>query len=268
MNPTNILPQETTQNLIENISIEVHDLTVVYHSKPVLWDIDFQLPEGKLIAIMGPNGAGKSTLLKSMLHLIPPTNGWVKIYGQPYQNMRQLVGYVPQRESVDWDFPTTALDVVTMGRYGKLGWFKRPTRQDWQIAQQYLDKLGMSEFAHRQISQLSGGQQQRVFLARALAQEAKIYMMDEPFAGVDAVTEKAIIQLLFELKNQGKTVLVVHHDLQTVTEYFDWLILLNMRLIAVGPTNQVFIEDNLRKTYGGRLAILSKTADALAKGRE
>ncbi len=250
------------------IPVEVHDLTVAYHARPVLWDIDFQLPKGKLIAIMGPNGAGKSTLLKTMLDLIPASSGWVKIYGQPYAAMRQCVGYVPQRESVDWDFPTSALDVVCMGRYGKLGWFKRPAQQDWQLSQDYLSKVGMADFAHRQISQLSGGQQQRVFLARALAQEAQIYMMDEPFAGVDAVTEKAIVNLLFELRSQGKTVLVVHHDLQTVTEYFDWILLINLRLIAVGPTSQVFQEENLRKTYGGRLAILTKAAEALAKGKQ
>lgn len=251
----------------ENIPIEVHDLTVTYHTKPVLWDVDFQLPEGKLVAIMGPNGAGKSTLMKAILDLVPALSGWVKIYGKPYQTMRKIVGYVPQRESVDWDFPTTAIDVVTMGRYGKLGWFKRPSKQDWEISYNYLKKVGMENFAKRQISQLSGGQQQRVFLARALAQEAQIYMMDEPFAGVDAVTEKAIVELLFELRNQKKTVLVVHHDLQTVNEYFDWITLINMRLVAVGPVAQVYNEENLRKTYGGRLTILSKAAEALMKGR-
>ncbi len=248
------------------VPIEVHDLSVTYHTKPILWDIDFQLPEGKLIAIMGPNGAGKSTLIKTMIDLITPISGWVKIYEQPYQKVRKLVGYVPQRESVDWDFPTTALDVVMMGRYGKLGWFKRLKKEDREISLHYLQQVGMADFAHRQISQLSGGQQQRIFLARALAQEAQIYMMDEPFVGVDAVTEKAIVELLFELRKQKKTILVVHHDLQTVNEYFDWIVLINMRLVAAGPVSQVFIEDNLRKTYGGRLAILSKAAEALAKG--
>ena len=251
----------------EQIALEVHDLTVAYHNKPVLWDIDFTIPPGKLVAIIGPNGAGKSTMIKSILDLIPLSSGWVEIKGKPYKNVRTAVGYVPQRESVDWDFPTTALDVVTMGRYAKLGWFKRPCKKDWEIARIYLEKVGMEDFADRQISQLSGGQQQRVFLARALAQEAEIYLMDEPFAGVDAVTEKAIINLLYDLRSDGKTVVVVHHDLQTVTEYFDWVILLNMRMVAAGPTQEVFNDKNLRKTYGGQLAILSQTAEAMEKGR-
>ena len=252
----------------KQVALEVHDLTVAYHNKPVLWDIDFTIPAGKLVAIIGPNGAGKSTMIKSILDLIPLSSGWVKINGHAYKNVRTTVGYVPQRESVDWDFPTTALDVVTMGRYGKLGWFKRPGKKDWQAAQMYLKKVGMESFADRQISQLSGGQQQRVFLARALAQEAEIYLMDEPFAGVDAVTEKAIVSLLYDLRSEGKTVIVVHHDLQTVTEYFDWVILLNMRMVAAGPTGQVFNDANLRKTYGGQLAILSQTAEAMEKGRD
>lgn len=249
----------------EQIPVEVHDLTVSYHTRPVLWDIDFALPQGKLVAIIGPNGAGKTTLLKTIMGLLPLSSGWVKIYGQPYEKVRLRVGYVPQRESVDWDFPTTVLDVVTMGRYGRLGWFRRPRRADREIARRCLEKVGMEAFAQRQISQLSGGQQQRVFLARALAQEADLYFMDEPFAGVDAVTEKAIVQLLSELRAQEKTVIVVHHDLQTVPEYFDWCLLLNMRLVAVGPTAQIFTEENLRKTYGGQLAILSQAADAVAQ---
>jgi manganese/zinc/iron transport system ATP- binding protein len=250
-----------------NIPLEVHDLTVSYQTRPVLWNIDFRIPEGKLVAIVGPNGAGKSTLVKAILNLIPATSGWVKIYGEPYQKVRLRVGYVPQRESVDWDFPTTALDVVTMGRYGKLGWCRRPGKKDREAARNVLYQVGMNSFENRQISQLSGGQQQRVFLARALAQEADLYFMDEPFAGVDAVTEKAIVQLLFDLRRQSKTVLVVHHDLQTVREYFDWVLLLNMRLITVGPTAEVFTEENLRKTYGGKLAILSQAADAVVKGK-
>lgn len=246
--------------------LEIHDMTVAYHRKPVLWDIDLTLPEGKLIAVVGPNGAGKSTLLKAVLSLIPKASGRVYIYGKPYEHNRHLVGYVPQRESVDWDFPIDALDVVTMGRYGRLGWFRRPTRHDRRAAHQALEKVAMADFAHRQISQLSGGQQQRVFLARALVQDARIYFMDEPFAGVDAATEAAIIELLRELKNRGRTVVVVHHDLQTVERYFDHLVLLNMRIVAVGPTRDVFTPTNLQHTYGGRLTLLEEAAEAVRHG--
>ncbi|MFZ3589310.1 metal ABC transporter ATP-binding protein [Bacillus sp. DJP31] len=233
-------------------------MTVAYRKKPVLQEVSFTVPEGKLIGIVGPNGAGKSTLIKAILGLVPMASGEVSIYDKPYKSQRKLVGYVPQRGSVDWDFPTNALDVVLMGRYGHIGWFKRPAKKDIEFALDCLDKVGMKEFASRQISQLSGGQQQRVFLARALAQDATVYFMDEPFVGVDAATEKAIIILLNELKAQGKTVLVVHHDLQTVKEYFDWVLLLNIRKIAIGPTEEVFTLDNLQKTYGGRLAFLDQ----------
>lgn len=238
---------------------------MAYHRRPVLWDIDFEVPEGVLIGIVGPNGAGKSTLIKAALGLVPLASGWVKCYGEPVQKQRKLIGYVPQRESVDWDFPTDALDVVLMGTYGRLGWIRRPKKADRDFALECLRKVGMADFAHRQISQLSGGQQQRVFLARALAQNSRIYLMDEPFAGVDAATEKAIVRLLDELKKQGKTVFVVHHDLQTVPDYFDWVLLINMRQIALGPVHEVFTADNLRKTYGGRLNILSDVAEAVAK---
>ncbi|RYM05880.1 metal ABC transporter ATP-binding protein [Sporolactobacillus sp. THM7-7] len=235
--------------------LTVKHLTVAYQKKPVLRDITFEIPEGKLIGIVGPNGAGKSTMIQSILGLVPKVTGEVKIYGKPYNEQRQLVGYVPQRESVDWDFPTNALDVVTMGRYGHLGWFKRPGKKEKVFAMNCLRHVGMESFAENQISQLSGGQQQRIFLARALAQDALLYFMDEPFAGVDAKTEKAIIALLNELKQQGKTVLVVHHDLNTVKEYFDWLIFLNVSLIGVGETEKMFTKENLQKTYGGRLAM-------------
>ncbi|GAB7388582.1 manganese ABC transporter ATP-binding protein MntB [Bacillaceae bacterium] len=238
--------------------VSVENLTVAYRQQPVLQDVGFSVPEGKLIGIIGPNGAGKSTLLKAILSLVPKASGEVRIYGKPYKSQRKLVGYVPQRESVDWDFPTNALDVVLMGRYGQMGWLKRPGKKDREIALECLRKVGMADYAGRQISQLSGGQQQRVFLARALAQDAKIYFMDEPFAGVDAATEKAIITLLNELKGQGKTVMVVHHDLQTVREYFAWVLLLNKRKIAFGPTEEVFTLENLQKTYGGRLAFLER----------
>lgn len=245
--------------------IEVHDLTVAYRKKPVLWDIDFDLPEGALIGLVGPNGAGKSTLIKAIMGLLPVLSGYVRIYGQPLEKQRELVGYVPQRETVDWDFPVDALDVVTMGRYGRMGLFARPSKRDKEIAMACLDKVGMADYATRQISQLSGGQQQRVFLARALTQDASIYLMDEPFAGVDAATEAAIITLLKDLKSKQKTVVVVHHDLNTAEEYFDYIMLLNMRLVKFGPTAEVFTPDNLRITYGGKLQLLSQAAEKIAR---
>ena len=249
----------------EYIPLEIHDLTAGYHKKPVLWGIDLQVPKGKLVGIVGPNGAGKSTLIKAIMGLVPPSSGWVKIFGKPYSENRRRVGYVPQRESVDWDFPVTVMDVVMMGRYGHVGWFKRPKKADREIARDCLDKVKMLPFAKRQISNLSGGQQQRVFLARALAQESDIYFMDEPFAGVDAATETAIIALLHELREKGKTLLVVHHDLPTARNYFDQLLLLNMRVVAYGETEKVFTYELLQKTYGGRLTILSEVADAVGQ---
>jgi manganese/zinc/iron transport system ATP- binding protein len=241
-------------------AIEVEDLTVAYQEQPVLWDIDLQVPEGALMAIVGPNGAGKSTLIKTILGLMQPAAGQVRIYGKSYAEQRKLVGYVPQRGSVDWDFPTSVLDVVMMGRYGRLGWFKRPSAREREMALEALAKVGMADYAHRQISQLSGGQQQRTFLARALVQDAQIYFMDEPFQGVDATTEKAIIAILKELSAAAKTVVVVHHDLQTVQEYFDHVLLLNIRRIAAGPVDEVFTQENLRRTYGGRVAFTQGSA--------
>jgi manganese/zinc/iron transport system ATP- binding protein len=235
-------------------AIEVSDLTVAYRDRPVLWDIDLDVPSGVLMAIVGPNGAGKTTLIKAILGLIPRAAGQVLIYGKPYEEQRHLVGYVPQRGSVDWDFPSNVLDVVLMGRYGDLGWLRRPGRKERKLACEALEKVAMLQFADRQISQLSGGQQQRVFLARALVQDAQVYFMDEPFQGVDITTEKAIITLLKELRSAGKTVVVVHHDVQTVTEYFDWVTLLNVRRIASGKVDDVFTDDNLRTAYGGRVA--------------
>ncbi|MFC0214238.1 metal ABC transporter ATP-binding protein [Paenibacillus chartarius] len=250
----------------ERKPLVVRDLSVAYQKKPVLRGVSFEVPEGKLIGIIGPNGAGKSTLIKAALGFVPKLTGEVAVYGKPYKEQRMLVGYVPQRESVDWDFPTNALDVVTMGRYGRLGWFRRPGAEDRRIAMNCLEQVGMADFAGRQISQLSGGQQQRVFLARALAQDAQLYFMDEPFAGVDAATEKAIITLLNELKRQGKTVLVVHHDLATVNEYFDWVLMLNVQLQAFGPTQETFTKANLQRTYGGKLAMVETgEGDALIK---
>ena len=232
---------------------EVQDLTVAYDTKPVLWDIDLKIPQGRLVAVVGPNGAGKTTLLRAMLGLLKPVSGSVRFFdGQTQQDARALksrIGYVPQSGSVDWDFPATVLDVVLMGCYGRLGWIRRPRKADIELSMRTLEKVGMTPYANRQISQLSGGQQQRVFLARALVQQAEVYLMDEPFKGVDAQTERAIIDLLKELKEQGKTVVVVHHDLQTVTEYFDWVTLINLRVIANGPVEEVFHEENLKKAY-------------------
>ncbi len=245
--------------------LSIHDMTVAYHRKPVLWDIDVDVPRGQLVGIVGPNGAGKSTLIKACLELVPKASGRVTIYGQPYRKQRGLVAYVPQRESVDWDFPVSALDVVTMGRYGKIGWCLPVTRKHREAAMHALERLGMADYARRQINQLSGGQQQRVFLARALAQEADLYFMDEPFTAVDAATEKAIVRLLHELKDAGKTALVVHHDLQTVPDYFDWVMLLNMRVVAFGPTDEVFTPENLQRTYGGKLTLLDEAAHRMAR---
>ena len=245
-----------THNDKQAIALSMDDFTVAYNSKPAIWDVDLDVPEGVLMAIVGPNGAGKSTLIKSVLNLIPRAAGTATFYGKPYEQARSLVGYVPQRGSVDWDFPTSVIDVVTMGLYGKLGWFRRPGRKEHELALHALDQVGMADFADRQISQLSGGQQQRTFLARALVQDAQLYFMDEPFAAVDAVTERAIINILRELRERNKTVLVVHHDLQTVEEYFDWVTLLNVEVVASGPTHDIFTPENLRKTYGGRVSFL------------
>lgn len=247
------------------IALEIHDMTVAYQRRPVLWDIDLTIPEGNLVGIVGPNGAGKTTLIKAVLGLVPLASGKVEIYGKSYVEQRQLVGYVPQRESVDWDFPVTVRDVVLMGTYGRLGWFRRPGKSERSIADQALEQVGMSAFAKRQIRQLSGGQQQRVFLARALAQDAQLYFLDEPFAGVDAATESAIFDVLHTLRDNGKTVLVVHHDLQTVRDYFDHVILLNMRLVACGPVDTTFTNENLQQTYGGRLTILDEAAEAMRR---
>jgi manganese/zinc/iron transport system ATP- binding protein len=198
-----------------------------------------------------------------VMGLLPLSSGWVKIFGEPFRKSSQRVGYVPQRESVDWDFPVNVMDVVLMGRYGRLGIGRRPRAEDRDIARACLEKVGMLPFADRQISNLSGGQQQRVFLARALAQESDLYLMDEPFAGVDATTEAAIVNLLRELRERGKTILVVHHDLTSAKDYFDTLLLINLRLVAFGETNQVFVPELLQKTYGGRLTILSEVTQQL-----
>lgn len=243
---------------MKNIAFEVHDLTVAYQKKPVLWNVDFAIPEGTIAAIIGPNGAGKSTLLKASFGLLPKLSGWVKFFGENYNAVRKKIAYVPQRGSVDWDFPATVFEVVLMGRYGHLGWFKRPSKNDKKIAMEALKKVEMEKFVDRHISDLSGGQQQRVFLARALAQEAELYFLDEPFAGVDKATERAIVTLMKDLSKSGKTLLVVHHDTATVKEYFDWVVFLNVRLVASGELNKVFTKENLSETYGGKLTILDE----------
>ncbi len=233
------------------IAVKVHDLTVTYDVKPVLWDIELSIPKGKLVAIIGPNGAGKTTLIKAMLGLVKPITGVVEFEIEEKDALKNMIGYVPQSGSVDWDFPVTVIDVVMMGRYGHLGWLKRPGKSERTLALETLEKVGMRKFATRQISQLSGGQQQRVFLARALIQHAEIYFMDEPFKGVDAQTEKSIVDVMKELKNQGKTIVVVHHDLQTVKQYFDWVTMINKEVIVNGPVEEVYSEKNLHKAYGG-----------------
>jgi len=245
--------------------LSIDDVTVAYNRRPVLWDVDYDAPPASLVGVIGPNGAGKSTLIKAVLGLVPLASGRIEIFGRPAKQQRRRVGYVPQRESVDWDFPVSALDVVLMGRYGRIGWFKRIGRSHRAAALNALEQVGLADLATRQISQLSGGQQQRVFLARALAQEADLYLMDEPFAGVDAATERTIVDILRRLRAEGKTCLVVHHDIQSVREYFDHVLLLNMRIVAAGPTNSTFTAENLKKTYGGRLTFMDQAAAALAQ---
>jgi manganese/zinc/iron transport system ATP- binding protein len=248
---------------VENPAIEIHDLTVSYDRKPVLWGVDLNVPKGAIAGIIGPNGAGKSTLIKATMGLIPASAGYCKIFDQNLDDVRKKVSYVPQRESVDWDFPASVFDVVLMGRYASLGLMKGLKKADREAAMFALKQVGMDGFKDRQISQLSGGQQQRVFLARALAQDAEIYFMDEPFAGVDAATEKAIIQILKKLASEGKTIVVVHHDLQSVTTYFDWIIMLNLRLVASGPTASVFNQEMLEETYGGKLTLLTEVGELM-----
>lgn len=234
--------------------LSIRGLTVSYGEKPAIFSVDATFPAGAISAIIGPNGAGKSTLLKAALGVIPRLSGDVHIFGQPLENARTRIAYVPQRLSVDWDFPTTVLDVVQMGLYRKVGLLGRLSGQMKARAKHCLDRVGMGDFAHRQIGRLSGGQQQRVFLARALAQDADLYLLDEPFAGVDAATERAIIDVLKSLKAQGKAVVAVHHDLSTVRDYFDHVFLINVRRMAEGSVETAFNAETLQATYGGRLA--------------
>jgi manganese/zinc/iron transport system ATP- binding protein len=238
-------------------ALEVEDLTVAYADKPVLWDIDLQVPKGVKMAIIGPNGAGKSTLVKAAMGLVKPVAGEVRIFGRSREEAEGQIAYVPQRATLSWDFPTDVIDVVTMGTYGRVGWFRRCGATEREEAIAALEQVGMTDFARRPIAALSGGQQQRVLLARALVQDAPIYILDEPFQGVDAPTERAIIEVLDGLADVGKTIIVVHHDLQTIPEYFDEVLLLNVRAIDSGPVERVFSEENLRLTFGGRVGVLT-----------
>jgi manganese/zinc/iron transport system ATP- binding protein len=242
----------------EVAALKVENLTVNFDTTSVLWDIHFEIPQGVLLGIIGPNGAGKSTLLKALLGMVKPLGGKIECFGQPLKKGKRRIAYVPQRSSVDWDFPITAFELVLMGRYGKLGYFLWPKKADRNAAMNALELVGMSAFADRQISQLSGGQQQRLFLARALLQNADLYLMDEPFAAVDMATEKAIVALLDTLKVQGKTLLVVHHDLSTVDAYFDWVLMLNTCVVACGPVSDVFHSDSILRTYGKSNALLEE----------
>ncbi|MEF2248641.1 metal ABC transporter ATP-binding protein [Paenibacillus sp. IITD108] len=233
--------------------ISVRDVSASYRKNKVLNSVGFDIQPGTLTSIVGPNGAGKSTLLKTLLDLHPKLSGTIKFFGSTYTKEKSRIGYVPQRGSVDWDFPTNALDVVMMGLYGQIGWLRWPQRKHREMAMHALSEMGMADYAERQISQLSGGQQQRVFLARALVQDAELYFLDEPLAGVDAATERAIMDTLKTLKSKGRTVMVVHHDLQTVEDYFDHVLLLNRTVVAHGATKETFTKDNILRTYGGTL---------------
>lgn len=243
------------------IALEAHNLTVSYDKQPVLWDIDFSLPEGVMAGIIGPNGSGKTTLLKAVMGILPADSGYVQVFGKSLEEIRERVSYVPQRQSVDWDFPATVMDIALMGRYRKGKLFGRLNAYDREIATEALERVGMENYRNRQISALSGGQQQRVFIARSLAQQADLYLMDEPFAGIDAASEEAIIALLENMRSAGKTVVLVHHDLHTAIEFFDHIILLNTRLVAAGPKAEVLTADNLRTAYGGQLTLLNKVAE-------
>lgn len=232
-----------------NDLIEVKHLTVSYYGNEVVQDVSFSFQKGKLIGIIGPNGAGKSTLLKAMLHLVPKDKGKILIHNENILSYRKKIAYVPQRASIDWNFPITVRDTVLLGTYPKLGFFKIPLKKEKYFAEQCLEKVGMSDFSNRQISELSGGQQQRVFLARALAQKADFFFLDEPFVGIDVASELTIIELLQALRDEGKTIFIVHHDLAKVEQYFDELILLNRYLVAKGPVKEVMQRDLLAEAY-------------------
>ncbi len=235
-------------------ALSIRGLTVVYQGTPALWDVDYDVPGRTLSAVIGPNGAGKTTLLRSVLGLVPRLAGTVRVHGRDARRSRGDIAYVPQHNSVDWDFPASALDVVAMGLYRRIGWCRPVRRRHREAARAHLDRMGMADFAGRQIGQLSGGQRQRVFLARALAQDARLYLMDEPFAGIDAATERVIVEVMNELREAGAAVVCVHHDLQTVGEYFGHALVLNVRPVAVGDVDEALTESVLQAAYGGRLA--------------
>jgi manganese/zinc/iron transport system ATP- binding protein len=245
--------------------LEFHDVTVAYGRRPVLWNVDLVVEEPCLFGIIGPNGAGKSTLLKAALGLVPVAGGSIRFFGRPFAEVRDRVGYVPQRESVDWDFPVSVTDVVLMGTYARLGWFRRPGARERQVARESLARVGLADVAERQIGALSGGQQQRVFLARALAQQADVYVLDEPMAGVDAGSQERIFRVLADLRGEGRLVVVVHPDLRTAAEWFERVALIDMRLVASGPTADVLTPANLQRTYAGRLDVLDELGRAVAR---
>lgn len=244
--------------------INIKNLTISYNKRPAIKGINLDLEEGNIIGIIGPNGAGKSTLLKGILGLLPADTGEVKIYGEDIKDSLKKIAYIPQKEQFDWDFPINVSEVVMMGRYPHISMFGYPNIKDKEIVLKVLEKVEMNNYAKTQIRNLSGGQQQRIFLARALAQESEVYLLDEPFVGVDAKTEIAIFKLIKELKEKGKTILIVHHDLSKVKEYFDKVILVNQTLVAYGNTSEVFTEEYIHKTYGGRLTILQKTEQLIS----
>ncbi len=236
-------------------AIHVEDMTMSYREQPVLWDLDLDIPQGVMLAIVGPNGAGKSTLIKGIMDLLPRLSGQIDIFGMPLSKVRKEIAYVPQIGEVNWDFPTTVFDVVQMGRYPDLGLFKRLRKDDKKKAEEALEIMGLHDMKNRQISELSGGQRQRAFLARALCQEAKLYILDEPLQGVDKKTEKLIMEQLFKLKEEGKTIVVVHHELNTVKEYFDHVVIINKILVSAGPVDEVFTEENINKAYGSKVSV-------------
>ncbi len=246
--------------------LSVSHLTVAYGERPAVWDVTWNAPTG-LTAIVGPNGAGKSTLLKATLGLVPALSGEVRFFGRPLEEVRDRIGYLPQRASVDWDFPATALDVVCMARYPRMRWWGPVPRRHRDAARVALAQVGMEGFAERQIGKLSGGQQQRVFLARALAQDADLVLMDEPFAAVDAATEQAIVTVLRDLVAKGRHVVAVHHDLGTVPDYFSSVLLINARVFASGPVGEAFTNANIGATYGARLALLDQANVRAAEAR-
>ena len=253
---------------MERIALSVQDLTVAYERQVALWDVHFSLPMGKLLGVLGPNGAGKSTLLRTIMGLIPKRTGKIEIFGKSLEQARRAVAYVPQRESIDWDFPVSVYEVVLMGCYGRLGLFRKPSKEDKLRVEQALETVEMQAYKNRQVGQLSGGQQQRVFFARALVQHAELYLMDEPFAGVDARTEELIFSLLKNLAKQGHTLVIVFHNLYEVTKYFDWLLLLNKRLVGVGPIEKIFTEDHLKQAYGTTFPLLAEVMERFAKSSQ